>query len=203
VQGFPVRLRPLTTALALGALVATPAGAADGPLLAPPGTCANDNSVGASPDTMEAAIGCLVNHARRAHGAPALPRGSRLARSAQMKADLIVKCDQFAHSPCGRPWAEVFREAGYRGWAREVLATGTGELGTARAAMEMWLNSPNHREAILAPEWTAFGIGVRAPVTLEGTEDAAVFTAHFGRPPSRPSERQPGDALRSRKWPHR
>lgn len=199
MQGFPARLRALAAVLALGAIAAAPSAAADGPLLAPPGTCVNDDSVDASPEAMEAALGCLVNHARRAQGAPVLPRGSRLGRSAQMKADLIVECNQFAHSPCGRPWAEVFREAGYRGWAREVLATGTEELGTARAAIEMWLTSPNHRQAVLDPEWTAFGVGVRAPVTLEGSEGAAVFTAHFGRPPSRPPERQPGDGLRSKK----
>lgn len=187
--------------MALGAVVAAPAAAADGPLLAPPETCANDDSVDASPETMEVALGCLINHARRAHGVPVLPRGSRLDRSAQMKADLIVECDQFAHSPCGRPWAEVFREAGYRGWAREVLATGTEEFGTARAAMEMWLGSPRHRGALLNSEWTTFGVGARAPVTLDGSENAAVFTAHFGRPPSRPPKRRPGDALRSRNQP--
>jgi uncharacterized protein YkwD len=201
MQGFLAarsRVRPLVAAIALGMIATAPAVAAD-PLLAPLATCAGDDRTDAPPDRAEAALACLVNHARRESGVAPLPRGSRLNRSAQMKTDLIVKCDEFTHSPCGRPWAEVFREAGYRGWAREILATGSGDLGTARGVMEMWLDSPNHRDAVLAPEWTSFGVGVRTGVTLAGSSETAVMTAHFGRPPSRPSERQPTDGLRAKR----
>jgi uncharacterized protein YkwD len=182
--------------MALGLVGAVPAFAADGPLLAPPDTCPAESSIDASPETIEMALGCLINHARRAAGVPAVPRAARLSRSAQMKVDLIVQCDEFSHSPCGRPWSEVFRQTGYRGWAREILSVGTVEMGTARSAMEMWLASPGHRSALLNPEWTMFGVGVRTAVTLEGEEGTTLMAAHFGRPPSRPSERQPGDGIR-------
>lgn len=202
MQGFLAAhtRRTLGVALAVGALVATPyATAADDPLLAPADTCAGDERVDATPPQVEASLACLINHARRTSGLPVLPRGSRLSRSAQMKTDLIVKCDTFSHSPCGRPWAEVFREAGYRGWSREILAMGTENLGTARGAMGMWLDSSVHRDAVLGKEWTAFGVGVETNATLEGSDGVSVLTAHFGRPPTRPSDRQPGDGVKARR----
>jgi len=60
----------------------------------------------------------------------------------------------------------------------ENLAAGPG---TAAEVMELWMESPAHRDVILDPTWTEIGVGLRA-----GGEYGAYWVQVFGNPaPSR------------------
>jgi uncharacterized protein YkwD len=157
---------------------ATPAVAAD-PLLAPPSACPDQSSDGVAPVRQEAAMRCLVNFARRAAGLPPLAPSGKLSRSAHMKARLIARCGTLTHTPCGRSWYGVFRAVGFSGSYRENIAAGAG--ATPRLAMAMWLQSPEHRSALLAPDATVVGVGVRLRSIINGWQ-GSVWTLHVGRP---------------------
>lgn len=109
-------------------------------------------------------MACLVEWARGRAGAAPLRRSPALDSSAALKADAIVRCGVFSHTPCRRSFVSFFLEAGYaraRRWsAAEVLALGSDELGTAREAFRLWLESPVHREDLLGRNWRDLGVAV-------------------------------------------
>lgn len=124
---------------------------------------------------------CLVSWTRRVAGVRKARRSSTLNRSAQMKADLIARCGTLSHTACGKRWDGVLDQVGFHGLAYENLAAGAGRQGTPRAAVAMWLKSPAHRSALLAPRATVFGVGLRLNVMVEGWR-GAVWTLHLGKP---------------------
>ncbi len=153
-----LELRALICAtLVLGVVAAAGPAVAANPLLAPTGACPGQSAAGASPALQERAMTCLVSWTRRAAGVGKARRSSTLNRSAQMKADLIARCGTLSHTACGKRWDGVLDQVGFHGLAYENLAAGAGRQGTPRAALAMWLNSPAHRSALLAPP----GYGVR------------------------------------------
>lgn len=159
---------------------AAPAVATD-PLVAPATACLGQDSPEATSVRQEAAMRCLVNWARRAAGLSRLAPSRKLNRSAHMKSRLIARCGTLTHTPCGRPWYAVFRTVGFSGTYREVLAAGGGGQATPRATMSMWLRSPGHRGALLAPRVTVVGTGVRLRAIVDGLR-GSVWTLHVGRP---------------------
>jgi len=156
---------------------AAPALATD-PLVAPATACPDQESAGTTPVRQEAAMRCLVNWARRAAGRSLLAPSRKLNRSAHMKSLLIARCGTLTHTPCGRAWYGVFRAVGFSGTYRENLAAGSA---TPRGTMIMWLQSPGHRGALLAPDLTVLGTGVRLREIVDGWR-GAVWTLHVGRP---------------------
>lgn len=157
---------------------AAPALAAD-PLLAPTSACPDQGSDGVTPLRQEAAMRCLVNFARRAAGLSPLTPSRKLSRSAHMKSRLIARCGTLTHTPCGRVWYSVFKAVGFSGSYHENLAAGDG--ATPRVTMAMWLQSPGHRSALLAPEATVFGTDVRLRAMINGSS-GSLWTLHVGRP---------------------
>src|SRR6059058_1065747 len=72
-----------------------------------------------------------ANATRAQHHLGALRLAPALTRSAQLKADEIMRCGSFSHTPCGLSFTRTFQQTGYfRGRARvgENLywATGSG-----------------------------------------------------------------------------
>ena len=175
-------MRRLFSLAILGTSLAAagPAAAAD-PLLAPAGVCPDATSATASVGAQKAAMRCLVEWARRAAHLRAVDTSSRLGRSSQAKADLIARCGSLTHSPCGRPWNEVFTRVGFRGRYFENLASSGGSYGTARGAMGMWLESPRHRRGLLARDVTVVGVGLRLQARVDGYR-GSVWALHLGRP---------------------
>ena len=151
------------------------------PLLAATSACPDQAGDGVGSARQEAAMRCLVNFARRAAGRPLLTPSRKLNRSARMKSRLIARCGTLTHAPCGRAWYSVFRTVGFSGRFRENVAAGGGGNATPRAVMAMWLQSPSHREALLAPDVTVFGTGVRLQAMVTGLR-GSVWTLHVGRP---------------------
>ena len=168
------------TPVVIACAAAAPALATD-PLLAPAAACPDQIGDGATPVRQEAAMRCLVNFARRAARRAPLAPSRKLNRSAHMKSQLIARCGTLTHAPCGRAWYSVFHAVGFSGSYRENLAAGAGTNATPRAVMAMWLGSASHRAALLDPDATVLGTGVRLRAMIDGWR-GSVWTLHVGRP---------------------
>ena len=136
---------------------------------------------------------CLVDYARshyaalhpRWSGRSALPENALLTRAAALKAALLLHCDQFSHTPCSTPFPTVFREAGYgRGAAvvsvGENLAYGQQDVGSPRAALDGWLNSPEHRQNLFTAKWKSQGLALAHPQSFLSYSDVTVWVSEFG-----------------------
>ena len=124
---------------------------------------------------------CLTNHARVRSGRRPLASVPALERSAGLKSRDILRCDQFDHGACGRPFSHWIERSGYlpqRCWsAAENIAFGTRVLGTPRRVFIGWLHSAGHRRNMLGP-FEDLGIGLRRG-RLDRYDDARVWTQHF------------------------
>jgi uncharacterized protein YkwD len=127
----------------------------------------------------EQAMLCLVNRARGAHGLEPLRARLPLKRAAAHKSRDVLRCDEFSHEACGRPFAYWMGRFGYRGCAEgENLAWGSGGYATPRAIFGMWMRSQGHRKNILGP-YRDTGLGLRLG-RLEGFAGAHIWTEEFG-----------------------
>jgi uncharacterized protein YkwD len=182
----------LVTAVALllaGLLAATgaPAVRAAGDpyaaLLAPAGTCAADTGLDLSPPTASRTMLCLTNYARARAGLAPLKLAPILQQAGGDKLAADVSCGEFSHSPCGKPFTTVFARylAGARGYdIGENIAWGTGDYGSARQTMSLWLHSAGHRTNILTASFHDIGIGYLSGQTFLGQDDATLWSEEFG-----------------------
>ena len=125
-----------------------------------------------------------VNATRAAHGLRALRDNRLLDRAAALKADAIVACHAFSHTPCAAPFTQAFVRSGYyrsRTALGENLYYGTGSLGTPTAALEGWLASPPHRTNLLRAQWRDAGIAILHVGSLFGSSDVWLYVLDFGR----------------------
>jgi uncharacterized protein YkwD len=124
--------------------------------------------------TVEGAILCLLNGERRDHGLAALKVNSKLGKAAGVQAQDMVKRKYFSHeNPEGKNSTARIKAAGYmRGGGRwtvgENLAWGAGELASARALINAWMNSPPHRANILRPAFREIGLAIAMGTPKEG-----------------------------------
>lgn len=126
------------------------------------------------------AMYCLVNATRRSAGLPALRTNRTLERAARIKAARIGACGQFTHEPCGAPFTQAFRAAGWRrATMGENIAYGTSYLGSPRAILRSWMASPGHRANLLRRGFRFQGLAVRT-VTLPGVGRARLWANAFG-----------------------
>ncbi len=123
----------------------------------------------------------LVNTARLKANLKPLKYNNLLENSAQRYAELMAKEGFFGHvSPEGQTLKDRISASGYYNQSYSIdcncikgfvlgenLARGQK---TADEVMRDWMNSPNHRAAILSPDYTDIGVG----------ESAGVWVEHFG-----------------------
>jgi uncharacterized protein YkwD len=129
------------------------------------------------------AMVCLVNQTRAAHGLPGVRLSTALRRSAALRANAIVRCRQFSHTPCGQSFGSVFRAVGYtRGRAAfgENLAWGSGSLASPDHAVARWLASPPHRRVLLSRGWRELGVSAVGVNGLFAPGTNIVWVAQFG-----------------------
>jgi len=175
---------PLAFALSVVFLGTTPrAGRADD--LAPVGTCPGADVTVSSPADQMNGMLCLINYARGQHGLNALTTSDVLNRSAALKANDEVACNDFSHTPCGKPVEDPFQRAGYIDanyeWkVGENLAKQAPPQSAPRDVMQAWLNSTEHRENILSPDWTEQGVALLQPGSYLAVTGSAVWVSHFG-----------------------
>jgi uncharacterized protein YkwD len=132
-----------------------------------------------------AAVLCLHNHIRRAHGLHRFRLSASLTRAARHHSRQMVGQSYFEHtSPGGSTLLTRARAAGYLRSAfafslGENIGWGEGSLSTPRAMVRAWMLSPGHRANILHAGFRDLGIGLVAQ-TPEGT-GGGTFTTDFGR----------------------
>jgi uncharacterized protein YkwD len=129
-----------------------------------------------------------VNAVRRARGLRALKISRGLSAAAAYHSRQMVQHGFFEHESRGGGefWKRVERfygSSGFRAWeVGENLAYGSPNLSPA-ATVRMWMNSPGHRENLLARRWREIGLGV-LHVGSAGGEfgggPVTVVTADFG-----------------------
>src|SRR5918992_4416534 len=111
----------MTRALLVGSVLAAallaaaqPAGAADyRKYLASHAVCPGQTNPGARAAVKVRAMRCLLNHAREERGLARLRRNAKLDRAAVLKLRDNVRCDEFSHTACGKPFLSVFRRSRY------------------------------------------------------------------------------------------
>jgi len=134
---------------------------------------------------IRAAVLCLHNRIRAAHGLPRLRQNRRLRRAALGHSRDMVRDGYFAHTtPEGGTMVDRILRAEYvrndEGWALgENLAWGTGSLGTPEGAVDAWMSSPGHRANILKKAYRELGVGVAIGVPLSDAA-GATYTVDFG-----------------------
>jgi uncharacterized protein YkwD len=154
-----------------------------GGLIAPAAACPGQSDLGAPAAEQERAMRCMTNFARRRSGLRPLGGSAALARSAARKSADMIRCDEFSHEACHRPFTYWIVRVGFiegsECWrAAENIAWGSGSLGSVRAIFKAWIDSAGHRENILG-RFGQVGIGLRVG-KLEGFAGARVWTQHFG-----------------------
>lgn len=142
---------------------------------------------------MRAEALALVNAAREAEGLPALATGGALDEAAQAHAEDMLARDYYAHaSPEGETVRERYLAAG--GDAAEVVAENIAmcegcpapDPAQARDFHEGWMQSPEHRDNILARGLERFGFGIAG-------DDAEVYAVQTFAGPGTSPALEPGE----------
>jgi uncharacterized protein YkwD len=178
--------RPITPAItaALAAFcLLLPASAAQGATCA--GADLQPSSAGLG--QMRAATLCLLNAERSRHGLASLRENSLLTAASQAYSQQMVNQQFFAHvTPGGIDLTERLKGIGYvvgnSFWTiGENLAWGTGGMATPARIMQAWMESPGHRENILAADFREVGVGIVLGTPGSRTAPgAATYTTDFG-----------------------
>src|SRR5918911_1524078 len=109
---------------------------------------------------------CLLNNERAAAGLHPVAETPCLTQPSAAYSTRMVAEDFFAHvSPDGSTLADRLTAARYIApdgdWTvGENIAWGQGDLATPRNIVVAWMNSPHHRDNILAGDYTEIGIGI-------------------------------------------
>jgi uncharacterized protein YkwD len=137
---------------------------------------------------IETRLLAAVNSVRRTRGLRGLKISRGLSAAAAYHSRQMVQHGFFEHESRGGGafWKRVERfygSSGFRAWeVGENLAYGSPDLSPA-ATVRMWMNSPGHRENLLARRWREIGLGV-LHVGSAGGEfgggPVTVVTADFG-----------------------
>jgi uncharacterized protein YkwD len=103
---------------------------------------------------------CYHERTRRRFGLVRLRRNPELDRAARLKAQRIIRCRRFAHSPCGEPFDRALFQAGYLPWRNgwtvgENLAYG---WSAPYGAFQGLMRSPPHRANILRGAFREIGV---------------------------------------------
>jgi uncharacterized protein YkwD len=127
-----------------------------------------------------ATVACLVNFARKRRGLRPLVVVPLLNGASVRKARAIVRCETFAHNPCGEDWTSAARAAGYGGVFGENLYVASGRWGAPRVAVDAWLNSDPHRENLFGREWREQGLAVLPGKSFGVYRDVALWVNVLG-----------------------
>jgi uncharacterized protein YkwD len=177
--------KPIIALLAVAcALLLLPAGATASRwdrLLAPETACPGQDDASLPVRVQEDAMVCMHRWARAQEHLSGLQISKQLRASSKRKARDIQRCGQFSHYACGRNafyWEQ--RVGFFRGTygAGENLALTYGADTTVRRAMDLWLNSSEHRQNLLRPQYR--NVGIALVEGFRGSRGAHIWVAQFG-----------------------
>ena len=149
--------------------------------------CASADAVpsSVSAGTLANAAVCLVNQERTQRGLKPLRVNKRLSKAAAKHARDMASRGYFSHdTEGGGDFVSRIKSAGYISRASfpslgEDLAYGSGSLGSARAIVQSWMESPGHRANILCRKFRELGIGVAFGDPGAG-QPGAIYAIDFG-----------------------
>ena len=124
----------------------------------------------------ERSLVTAINSARASAGVPPLRATESLTSAASWQSQVLAQAGYLDHtSPDGSTLIDRIVRAGWHGsTAGEDLAVAP----TASEAVEMWMQSPGHRENLLSPQFRTVGVGM-ARGAWSGSS-ALFVTADFG-----------------------
>ena len=133
-----------------------------------------------------AAIVCDINVYRAQNGLRPLRWDWRLWSAAQGQASDMAARHYASHfTPEGKGLTERVQPTGYipnglTWYLAENLGWGTNYLSTPLAIVLGWLDSPEHRENILDPQFRDIGVGMNVGAISENGESGIIYVADFG-----------------------
>lgn len=122
-----------------------------------------------------------TNENRTSVSKTALSLDSQLNAAAQSKAEDMVNKDYWAHdSPDGKtPWTFITASGYPYKTAGENLAYGFKD---ASGVISGWMNSPQHRDNILNPDYKDVGFGIASSPNFQGKGPQTIVVAEYGSP---------------------
>jgi uncharacterized protein YkwD len=136
----------------------------------------------------ESQVLAAINDVRRRNGLAALRISNQLSAAAQSHSNAMAKRGFFAHESADGTafWRRIERfypQGRHRYWSvGENLAWASPGMSSADA-LEMWMQSPPHRENLLTARWRDVGIAavhVAVGPGVYGGQPATILTADFG-----------------------
>jgi uncharacterized protein YkwD len=119
----------------------------------------------------------LINRERKKKDLPALTANPLLFKVARAHSANMAKQGKLKHELDGKIHRHRLLEAGYDyERAGENIAYGDKDYAT-KVIVKDWMDSKNHRDNILFPEYTETGIGV-----IAAKNDLLYYTQVFGKP---------------------
>ena len=129
-----------------------------------------------------------VNLFRHQHGLGALRLSAKLAAAARLHSSEMAQRGYFSHDSANgtsfdKRIARFYSLGGKRYWSvGENLLWSSPDV-SASSALDMWLNSPEHKKILLTARWREIGLAAvhtsSAPGTYGGRE-VTIVTADFG-----------------------
>jgi uncharacterized protein YkwD len=166
----------LALAVSVGLCVATSAGAR------------SDEAHASALRPLERSVLTEMNALRRQRGLVPLRLSAGLAAAARRHSMEMANRGYFGHNSVSgeafsRRIAHFYPIGAHRSWwVGENLLWSSAELNGA-AALNVWLNSPEHRAIMLSARWRDVGVGAvytRSATGVYGGRDVTIVTADFG-----------------------
>jgi uncharacterized protein YkwD len=179
---IPIAVAALLTCALLALPATSSASGSWDRLLAPESACPGQNDASLPVRAQENAMICMHRWARAQQNVSGLHLSKKLQAASRRKARDIQRCGQFSHYACSRnPFYWEQRVGFFRGayGAGENLALTFGPNTTVRSAMNLWLNSTEHRQNLLAPQYREVGISL-VTGRFRGSRGAHIWVAEFG-----------------------
>jgi uncharacterized protein YkwD len=157
-------------------------------VVAPGVANARETARGTRQSSLESQLAQQINVVRRGYGLKPLKVSFKLASAAashsrEMGVDGYFEHESFDSTPFWKRVARWYPSRGWRSWSvGENLLYRSPDV-TAESSVEMWMNSPPHRENLLSRTWREVGISAlhfdSAPGTY-GEGPVTIVTADFG-----------------------
>ena len=137
---------------------------------------------------LEAGVVSQLNAIRRQHGLTPLQLSASLTAAARQHSGEMALVGYFSHSSANgssfdRRIARFYRLAGARYWSvGENLLWSSPDVDPADA-VQMWMDSPPHRENLLNGRWREIGLAavhVSSAPGAYGGREVTIVTADFG-----------------------
>ena len=143
---------------------------------------------GSSMQALQTDLLVQINDLRRTHGLVPLRLSTKLSLAAHQHSSEMAGRGYFSHSSADgsrfdRRIARFYPMGRYRYWSvGENLLWSSPDVD-ARGALQMWMNSPEHRANLLTARWRQIGLSAihsaSAPGTYGGRE-VTIVTSDFG-----------------------